>query len=76
MYNLLTAYKQTQWFWFCVFYFRVDLDLLSSSVTEETNPVLAEQIEKLKTFANKLHESVVSLFNIPVNRMKCELVYK
>ncbi|WAQ97743.1 KIF4-like protein [Mya arenaria] len=37
----------------------VDFDLLSSSLVEP-NPALAEQLAKLKTFANKLHESMHS----------------
>ncbi|XP_045202855.1 chromosome-associated kinesin KIF4-like [Mercenaria mercenaria] len=36
----------------------VDLDLLSSSVVDENNPALTEQLNKLKSLASKLHDSV------------------
>ncbi|XP_060598856.1 chromosome-associated kinesin KIF4-like [Ruditapes philippinarum] len=36
----------------------VDFDLLSSSIVDENNPALAEQLEKLKALASKLNDSV------------------
>jgi hypothetical protein len=38
--------------------------LLSSSIVDENNPALAEQLEKLKALASKLNDSVVCAFLI------------
>lgn len=36
----------------------IDVDLLSSSIADDNNPALAEQLEKLRSLASKLQESV------------------
>ena len=41
-------------------FFRVDFDLLSSSLVD-ASPAITEQLDKLKTFASTLNESVVNI---------------
>ena len=53
-------------------HFRVDFDLLSSSIVD-TNPALVEQLGKLKNLANKLQETVVGCFNVHV---QVALIYR
>ena len=42
-------------------YYRIDFDLLSSSVTADNHPELLQQLEKLKALADRLQESEVGI---------------
>ena len=55
-------------------YYRIDFDLLSSSVTADNHPELLQQLEKLKALADRLQESEVGISQAISNKTVFQIV--